>query len=89
MSQENTYLVIFAILLCSLNLFMGPLAFYIAKMFGRLSPSETKVSRTDPAERGGDLPASTPVPPVVHSRSGEYLRADSFADENAQISKYR
>jgi hypothetical protein len=93
MSQENTYLVILAILLCSLNIFMGPLAFQIAKMFGRLTPSDAredaKENDGEEMQKGGDLPVSTPMPPGIHSRSGEYLRVGSFPEENVQISKYR
>jgi hypothetical protein len=87
MSQENTYLVILAILLCSLNIFMGPLAFHIANLFARFSPSVPELGEADETERASVLLDTDPS--RVHSRSGQYLRAGSTADDNAQMSKYR
>jgi hypothetical protein len=60
MSHENISLVVLSIVLCSLNVFLGPLSLRIAKFFGKSSTDAAR--ERDDAEGGAtETPLSSPT----------------------------
>jgi hypothetical protein len=66
MSHENISLVVLSIVLCSLNVFLGPLSLRIAKFFGK-SSTDTARERDEAEGEATETPLSRPS--VVQTRA--------------------
>jgi hypothetical protein len=101
MSTENVTLLVFAAILCCLNLAFGPLAAGIAKVFGRFGRESNPADRADSASGPAGMPyrekAERHSPPgsdhvqfSSHAGCGCTVKTSHpAAVGEAQISKYR
>jgi hypothetical protein len=89
MSIENVALLVFAAILCCLNLAFGPLAETIAKAFARISSDRSPVSRTGSRPEGSESDAAFGPTPEASGRYETIRRTDGTGSPTNETAERR